>query len=169
MPDIYVLLPDQITPKMLALLTARPSLNSSAPLSIVLLFALLACTPLIGMSQENSAEPVPYVTATTEDPGQMEEPPTELTQTNKGNNSVSVRIRDCFDIKTPYGLTFADGSELTVEWGLEELQDKMQAERPGRIPNGFVFPLTIDYIDGTSELISSQETMEARINSCNNE
>jgi len=157
---------------MLALPTARPSLNSSTPLSIVVLLALLACTPLIGMSQASavsvSASPVPdsYVTEINEGPGQMEEPPTELTQTSNGNLHPSKSLWDCYDIKTPFGVTFADGSELTVEWGLEEAQDKMQAEHPGKTMNGFVYPLTIEYIDGTSELIISAEMMAERTISC---
>jgi hypothetical protein len=137
-----------------------------------LVLAMLSFAPLLAASQTATepTAPVPAeITAEASEENQIVEPSTELQQMSYGTAPAWSPVWDCFDIKTPYGLTFADGSELTVEWGLEELQDKMQAGHPGRIPNGFVFPLTIDYIDGTSELISSQETMEARINSCNNE
>lgn len=96
-----------------------------------------------------------------------ENQPAELQQVE--GTAISKSSWDCFEVMTPYGLKFADGSELTVEWGLEQMQHKIQAEYPGEIPVGYVFPLTVEYIDGTSELISSQEKMEARINSCNNE
>jgi hypothetical protein len=130
-----------------------------------LVLAMLSFAPLLAASQ-TALEPV-EITAEASEENHIEESLTELQQVSYGAALTWSPVWDCFDIKTPFGLTFADGSELTVEWGMGPAE--MQAEHPGRIWNGFVFPLTIDYIDGTSELISSKETMEARINSCNNE
>jgi hypothetical protein len=151
---------------MLALLIARPSLTACTSFPIAALLVILASfsSEIHAQNSLNGGLPVTEAYPLAEESSAEESSADETS-----GHASSTAISDCFDIKTPYGLTFADGSELTVEWGLEELQDKMQAGHPGRIPNGFVFPLTIDYIDGTSELISSQETMEARINSCNNE
>jgi hypothetical protein len=123
---------------MLALLIARPSLTACASFPIAALLALLASfsSEIHAQNSLNGSLPVTAAYPLAE----------ESSADEMSNHASSTEIWDRFEVMIPYGPTFADGSELTVEWRLEQVQDKIQAEYPGEIPVGYVYPLTVEYI-----------------------
>jgi hypothetical protein len=143
---------------MLALLIARPSLTACTSFPIAALLALLASfsSEIHAQNSLNGSLPVAEAYPIAE----------ESSANETSGHASSISIWDCFDFQAPFTAKMSDGSEMTFEVSLSELQNLVESEHPELQPDSWVYPLTIKYIDGHTEVITEESQLLERITNC---
>ena len=81
-------------------------------------------------------------------------------------NHILDQIVACFDILPPFKLLGSNQSPITVNTGLKEAIVKMQNEHPDFVLDGFDFPVSIQFADGTKGVISDKNQFENLVQEC---
>ena len=81
-------------------------------------------------------------------------------------NNILDQIVACFDIIPPFKLLGTDQSLIAVNTGLKEALAKMQNEYPGFVLDGFDFPVSIQFADGTTAVISDKDQFSNLVQDC---
>lgn len=88
------------------------------------------------------------------------------TQLKQQSDNTLDKIVACFDILPPFNMIGSHQGLITMNTGLKEAINKVRNEHPDFVIETFEYPLSIQFADGTTAVISGQEQFENLVTEC---